>query len=282
VYVSSNSFRARSLGAVLAACDQAGITGLELSAVEDWDEVLLQNGGSRRYLVHNYCPPPVKPFVLNLASPDSEVLEQSLAHCREAIDLSARLGGPVYAAHAGFAIDLDPHMLGRPLAQAEAIAKASPDAEMVYGRLVASVKLLTVYAKARNVRFLIENHALSELGGTAGHRLLPMVTSGEMVRLTKDIDDEAFGVLVDVGHLNVSAHALGFDRSGFIEALLPSIGGFHLSDNSGIEDEHRSFGDTAWFLPFLRSCPDIPITIELDRAPIHDILKTRDAVLNSL
>src|SRR5207253_830360 len=115
-------------------------------------------------------------------------------------------------------------------------------------------------------------------GGEAGRRLLPMVTSDELRRLLTDVADDGFGVLVDVGHLNVSARALGFDRARFIETLAPFIGGFHVSDNGGLVDEHRAFGRDAWFLPFLRTCPNVPITIELDRAATREIIEMRDLV----
>jgi sugar phosphate isomerase/epimerase len=220
--------------------------------------------------------------VLNLASSDAAVLEKSLAHCRRAIDLSAELGAPVYAAHPGFALDLEPRLLGDPTGQSAAASAGVPDYEETYATLLASTRALTVYAKARGVRFLIENHALSPLGGDAGRRLLPMVTSDELHRLLTDVADAGCGVLIDVGHLNVSANALGFDRAGFIERLAPFIGGFHLSGNRGIVDEHRSFGRDAWFLPFLRKTPHVPITIELDRAPTNEILETRDLVASCL
>ena len=282
MYVSSTSFRVRRLAAILAVCDEAGLTGLELSALDDWEPELLVGPVARRYLLHNYCPPPSMPFVLNLASSDPAVLEKSVAHCRRAIDLSAALGAPVYAAHAGFAVDLEPRLLGDPQGQSAVVARGVPHYEETYARLLESARSLTAYAKARGVRFLIENHALSALGGGAGRQLLPMVTSDDLRRLLTDVADDGFGVLVDVGHLNVSARALGFDRARFIETLAPFIGGFHVSDNSGLVDEHRSFGRDAWFLPFLRTCPKVPVTIELDRAAIDEILEIRDLVATCL
>lgn len=282
LYVSSTSFRQRRLESVLAACHRAGVTGLELSALDDWQPELLEAQSSIRYLVHNYCPPPTEPFVLNLASPDPGMLERSLEHCRRSLDLCAALNSPIYAAHAGFAVDLNPALLGDPEGQAGIVRRGVPEYEETYFRLVESARTLTSYAKARGIRFLIENHALSSLGGDAGRRLLPMVTRVEFQRLLADVADDEFGVLLDVGHLNVSARALGFDRVDFIEALAPSIGGFHLSDNDGLLDEHRAFGGDAWFLPFLRACPDVPVTIELERADLDAIVKVRDVVASVL
>jgi len=45
------------------------------------------------YLIHNYFPPPSKPFVLNLASLDDKLYKQSIDLCINAIKLSKNLGG---------------------------------------------------------------------------------------------------------------------------------------------------------------------------------------------
>ena len=38
----------------------------------------------------------------------------------------------------------------------------------------------------------------------------------EIVRLMKDVSSQNLGLLLDVGHLNVSASALGYERENFI------------------------------------------------------------------
>ncbi|MEW5984346.1 MAG: sugar phosphate isomerase/epimerase family protein [Acidobacteriota bacterium] len=281
VYISSTSFRNRSLAHVLAGAHEVGAGAVELSALDDWDPGAVLRS-PHRFLLHNYCPPPSAPFVLNVASSDPETLDRSLAHCRAAIDLSAVLGAPVYAAHAGYATGLAPELLGNPRAQAGLPVDAMDSYEDTYARLVASARTLTTYARSRGIRFLIENHCLSAMSGPPGRRLLPMVTSQELRRLVADVGDESFGVLADVGHLNVSAQALGFDRVAFLDDLGPCIGGFHLSDNDGVVDEHRGFGRDAWFMPIVREYRCLPITIELNRAATDEIRRTLDVVASLL
>src|SRR5436305_612369 len=100
-------------------------------------------------------PRPDPPFVLNLASRDEATLARSRAHCRAAIDLSRRLGGAVYAAHAGYTADLSPEMLGRPELQAELRKDELAPRHDAYATLVESVRDLCAYARERGLRFLI-------------------------------------------------------------------------------------------------------------------------------
>jgi sugar phosphate isomerase/epimerase len=279
LYVSTNSFETRDLPTMLDTCDRHRLEGLELSAVEQWDPALV--GATTypcRFLVHNYFPPADPPFVVNVASQDANSLAQSRAHCRAAIDLSVQLGGAVYAAHAGYTAELAPHALGRP----ERLAALPPgrfaDYDDAYATLVESARELSVYGQKRGVRFLVENHGLSARAGPAGRRLLPMVEADELARLAQDVDHSWFGLLIDVGHLKVSATTLGFDPHVFLDRLAPFTAALHLSDNDGDDDEHRSFDDHAWFLPRLRDFPDACVTVELDRVAVEEILAVSDTV----
>lgn len=279
IYVSTTSFRSRHLKDILALCEHHAIAALELSAVQSCDLSLLgATCWPRHYLVHNYFPPPKTPFVLNLGSQNEDVLGRSLSHCRAAIDLSARLGADRYAAHGAFAAELSPDQLGHPERQAHVVNGAFASYQDTYATLVGSAKSLTVYAKARGVRFLIENNVYSSLDGDIGRRLTTMVEATELARLVRDVGDPNFGLLVDMGHLNVSAHALGFDRHAFIDRLEPSIGAFHLSANDGLTDQHLPFARDEWFLTRLRDFPDAAVTVELSGQSIDRIVAMRDLV----
>jgi sugar phosphate isomerase/epimerase len=164
IYVSTGAFHGGRLAEMAEACESLG-AGLELSSGVRWhpgleaeiDEVAVARKG--KLLVHNYFPPPEKPFVLNLASTNPFTLELSKAHARAAIDLTARLGAPFYSVHSGFAMDLKAEDLGRPDAQLR--AKKVPNA-LAYTTFLAAVRELSGYAKARGVRLLIENNVIAK------------------------------------------------------------------------------------------------------------------------
>src|SRR5437660_1067428 len=98
VFVSSGAFRTRSVPEVVAQSLEAGLARIELGSGMAWapdvlDRVRETTGGPIEYLVHNYFPPHADPFVLNLAAGDEATLAKSRAHCRDAVDLTADLGG---------------------------------------------------------------------------------------------------------------------------------------------------------------------------------------------
>lgn len=278
VFVSTTSFTRRDLNAILSLCEEGHIEALELSAIAG--DVSLLRG--RRYpthvLVHNHFPLATPPFVLNLASLDGATLERSRSHCRAAIDLSRDLGGAVYAAHAGYAAELTPDVLGDPERQAALPADRFANRDDAYATLVESSRLLTAYARARGVRFLVENHVLAAGAGERGAELLFAVDPTGLEQLVRDVGEPDFGLLLDVGHLKVSAATLGFDPVSAAASLAPSIGALHLSDNDGIVDSHDPFDDGAWFLPLLRTLPDAAVTVELDRLSVEAIADVRATV----
>jgi len=267
VYVSTTGFRVRDLASILEACRTEGFDALELSDVRDPDLALLDPRPDGpplpALLVHNYFPPPAAPFLLNLAAPDPVNLERSREHCRAAIDLSARLGAPVYGAHAGFAYDLPPSLLGHPEQQATIPLDALADRDQTVARLVESARDLAAYGQSRGVRFLIENHVCSPLGGEASRRLLPACTPQDLVELVRAVDHPWFGLLLDTGHAMVSARAFGFEPEALFEAAGDHALGLQLSINDGLTDQHLPFGPDAWFLPWLRRLPGATLTAEL-------------------
>jgi sugar phosphate isomerase/epimerase len=278
-YVSTSAFRERDLAAILGLCAATGIDALELSAVSGYDRELLRSPDRPAHLlVHNYFPPPTSPFVLNLASQDSATLARSRAHCRAAIDLSAELSGSVYAAHAGFSADVGPRLLGRPHLQAALPLAAFAPYELVYQTLVESARELTRYGRERGVTFLLENHVLPASAGEAGRRLFPMVEAEELLRLASDVGEHGFGLLVDVGHLSVSAATLGFDREIFLDVIAEHVRALHLSSNDGRVDQHLPFDADAWFLPRLRDFPEATVTIEVEGAHPGDLITMRELV----
>jgi len=259
VFVSTGAFPSRDVGDILQLAREWGVSRVELSSDvcyrADNLEIVRRKGEDFRFLVHNYFPAPEQPFVLNLASSDAESLERSRMHCLQALQLSAELEAPFFAAHAGFAIQPRPDQLGRPL-QGEATPRGRS-----YRIFLDSVGELVEAGKRLGVDFLIENNVLSPgnlIDG--GNPFLLLVEADEIQQFARDIGDD-FGLLLDVAHLKVSATTLEFDPVTAMQALSGLTRAYHLSDNDGFEDQNRAFDETAWFLPYLK--PDCLASIEV-------------------
>lgn len=272
LYVSTNCFPDRSLDGIFDAIRRGGWTHIEFSRISaPRDEAIslsrrLHSKGVN-VLLHNYFPPSNEPFVLNLASLDPKILKCSRRHCEEAILLSAELSAPFFAAHAGFAADLPPSLLGNPegLQRFRRDWKGLSSEKEANEVFAESVKWLIDFGKQFGVRFLIENHVAEEaLGSDAARSLLLCLESEDFIALAKKVGEESFGVLLDVGHLRCTSHVLGFSREKFCRSLSSWICAFHLSDNDGRRDSHQPFDARPWFLTVVGSQPQAVATLEFD------------------
>lgn len=263
VYVSTGAVADAPLSAVLDQLQAWGAECIELgSAVRhaaDNVAVAVARAESIPLLVHNYFPAPADPFVLNLAAADEDVLRRSRAHCRACLDLTARIGAPFYAAHAGFAFLPKPEHLGRTFTG----GAVAPRAEALE-RFRDSVIQLLDHARGLGVSFLVENNVCAPFNAPDGvNDKLLLADPTEMLDFARQVGREDFGYLIDAAHLKVSARTLGFDLSDAMERLLPLTRAFHLSDNDGTADTNHAFGMDAWFLPFLARVPVHAIVIEV-------------------
>ena len=252
IFVSSSVFEAKTVPAVVEECGRRGLTCLELTSSFPYyagvrQDVVAAKEGGMQLLVHNYFPPPPQGFVLNLASADPQIHRRSIEHCREALVLSAEIGAPFFSVHAGLSVDPSPSELGRRLAPAARRAKA--DAKKVFFDTVA---LVCETAEACGVDLLIENNVVSRRNFVEGrNEVLLGVTGDDFEELFEVVPRRRLGMLLDVGHLNVSARTIGMDRLKTIEQVRASVRALHLSDNDGETDDNRPFDRSAWFVPHL-------------------------------
>lgn len=271
LYVSSGAFTATGLEAVLDQAAEIGVAAIELSSGmphrPDVMDVVARHHDRFRFLVHNYFPAPADPFVLNLAATDPGVLARSRDHVRRGLALTAALGAPFYAVHAGFMMQPQVNELGRPFGDAPVAPR-----EKAWAIFLDSVREATAEARRLGVRFLVENNVLAPFNAPGGRndRLL-LVDPDEMLLFARAADDPAFGYLIDVGHLKVSARTLGFDLESAMAAVAPLTAAFHLSDNDGLSDSNRPFEDDAWFAPWLSRCPAADVVIEVTRCSAAEI-----------
>lgn len=278
VYVSSGAFRTRSVPEIVDACLRNGIARLELSGTA-WEPNLLERvretaGRGISYLVHNYFPPHEAPFVQNLAAGDPEVLARSRAHCRRAVDLTAELGAGFFSVHAGFAFAAGPQDLGKDLTGFPRVSR-----EQAHQTFVESLKDLCAYGKERGVQIVVENNVVAPFNLVNGKNLLCLCATAEDIQQTcAEVGSFNLGLLIDVGHLKVTATALKFDKQKFLDEVAPQVVAFHLSDNHGLADQNLPFGEEAWFLPRLADFPDATMILEAYRLTVDQIRACCDVI----
>ena len=253
----------RSLEHQLDAYQAAGINDVELGHCPPPNSSELSAEIRRRglrVLLHNYFPPPAKPFVLNLASADSNVLAKSRAMMFRALEISAEVGAPFYSVHSGFRAEIAADSLGAKLR----FGAVQPEAE-AWRRFDESIRAGLAFARSRNVRLLLEPNVVAPFNYTPDcEQVLMMATANEIVEFFGRIADPNVGLLLDSGHLNVTARTLGYDREEFVERVAPWIGAFHFHDNDGLADQHQPAGLDSWAAHLVRDSrfTDLPVIVE--------------------
>ena len=170
-------------------------------------------------------------------------------------------------------MSLKAEMLGRPVLQSRLDSRTFIPYEQAYDIFCESVRTLSEITSSAGLRLLLENNVVTSHNLAAGRASQFLMTRPEeFTWLFKDLNDDNVGVLLDVGHLNVSANTLGFDRNRAISQLAPFIGAFHLSENDGKTDQNLPIKKTSWFWPFVQHFPEVPLVIEAYALSIEQML----------
>jgi sugar phosphate isomerase/epimerase len=251
IYISTGGFNQKSVIEVIKLLSKNNINAFELSGgiyTDNLESKLKILSSEFEFTVHNYFPPPQKPFVLNLASLNENIYQESLNHIKKSIKLASLINSPFYSFHAGFLIDPKVKELGKTIKSNNLY-----DRDKCLERFIYSIKLLSKYASRYQIKLLVENNVITKSNLTKFESNPLLMTDIKSTReIIKNFDDNLF-FLVDVAHLKVSANTLNFDACEYLEVFKNKIGGYHLSDNNGLVDSNKEISDSSWFWPYLRN-----------------------------
>jgi len=223
---------------------------------------------------HNYFPAPKTPFVLNLASENLEIRNQSIKHCKKGLLLANKSGSPFFAAHAGFCIDPKPSELGKKIDINNTFKK-----NLNWDLFFTSLQEILITADNLEVDFLIENNVIALFNIINNENPLLCCESADIIQLFSRIKHKRFGLLLDTAHLKVSCNTLHLNLFDELSKVRSFIRGLHHSDNDGVVDSNNSLSENYWFLPLMKEFQNIPHVLEVRDISIKEI-KSQIALLN--
>lgn len=209
------------------------------------------------YIVHHYFPPPRQPFIINLASQDAAVLARSREQVIKSLDFCQSLGIRLFSFHGGFRVDPDN---GLNFSWQDAVPH-----EIAFNTFIESVSEINHYAQERGVRLAVENNVLARHNLVDGQNKICLFCEAEdFTRLWERIPSANMGILLDLGHLKVTSHWLGFDRYEFINRVKDRVFALHVHDNDGEVDNHRPLDATSWCLEIIarKQFRNLPLVLE--------------------
>lgn len=247
-----------------------GFTNIELSGGTSFyegylDDLLkLKDEHGLNYNVHNYFPPQREDFVLNLIDSDERNAKLSADIIKEALGVSEKLGAISYAFHPGYTVGMSPEKKGdyfeyEKVEDGERQAKE----ELFYKRFDVLLESLPDNRPPICIENLFPFNAEEDFS--------LFTRPEEVMRFLKRYKERKdVGLLLDLGHLNVASHYLGFDKIKFIGELVADfpkkILGVHLSENNGKIDGHQGARIGSWQVGVVERnqslLRDIPVTLE--------------------
>lgn len=266
IYISTACIHTNKIDEAVLTIAKRGGKYIELSGGTQYyegylqDLLSLQKRYNLQYTSHGYFPPPITDIVINLASCDEEIYIKSIKFYLNAIAILKKLGGKVLSVHAGFYIDVAPEEIGKKISLTKVY-----DKELANVRFCEAIRRIKREAEKSGIFLLIENNVLSHENfvNFQNQNLFMMTDSASINEMRKYLK---FDLLLDVGHLKVSAKTLGLDFATEFGALIPPAKWLHLHDNNGEIDQHQEITEDGWICKFLKeSSHHIPenVTIEV-------------------
>ena len=270
IYVSTACVRSDFIKDSVRVLANMGFTNIELSGGTRYyegylnDLMELKSEYGLNYNVHNYFPPQKEDFVLNLIDNNEQVALQSANLIREAVGIAKEFGARCYAFHPGYTVDMSTEKKGAYFDYKKVeIEEKEAKEELFYERFEAVLESLP----GKRPPICIEN--LFPFNAKEDFSLF--TRPEEIMSFLSGYEDRAdVGLLLDLGHLNVSSHYLGFDKFKFIGELIDEfpqkILGVHLSENDGTVDSHQGALVDSWQVEVVEKnrnlLKDIPVTLE--------------------
>jgi sugar phosphate isomerase/epimerase len=196
--------------------------------------------------IHNYIPFFKKPFVFNLSSTNKIVSSNSIKMAKKSISLASKLNAKYYACHAGFLFDPKINMLGD-----KPVPFKILDRKIAMKNFIKNIKIINSYAKKKNVKLLVENNVVSK-NQYKKYNYVPLMANIKETEFVMKTIGKDVGILLDFGHLNVSAKSLNFSKIEYLKKLNKYIKAYHLSHNNGLADQNKSFNSKSWFWKYIK------------------------------
>lgn len=277
LYVSTSCLdHCQGLSKMLSSFEKLGIRDIEIGVWQKDEKGLerfLKNH-NLHFIVHQYFPPPEKPFNVNLASPSKGILKESVAQIKKSIGFCSDFGINFFSFHAGFRIDPDVSFKFN--------FNNIPNYERSFGIFKDSMAKIVGYAEKRKVKVAIENNVVSEYNLKDGrNQIFLMAEQGEFERLFREIPSNNLGILLDLGHLKVSANMLNFDRYKFIERLKNKVFAVHIHENNSRIDQHKEVENNSWCFEVINkyfSKKTIPLIMESRYDSVGELVKNKKLI----
>lgn len=280
IYASTtfHGLEATSIKDVLDIMKGLEIDGIELGSTHLFDPDFKKHvlaSEFNNFLVHNYCPPSSKNLVLNIASVDKNIREESINHIKKCIKFSSDINAKLYTFHPGF--------LNTPIQSKISdknydfeFDKNTASKEEATAHMYESLAKIQDEAKNLNVNIAIETE-----GSFRKHQVLLMQTPSEYETFFKKTQGN-IGINLNLAHSSLAAKVFNFQMPSFIKLLEPHLKAVEISHCDMIDDQHKPLCEGSYIFDLLPILPqNIPFILEFRNAKIQDLKDSVNLIKNA-
>ena len=244
---------------VLKLLDKFNIDGIELGSTHLYCvdiENIVRKKWSKRIVVHNFFPPKKDlSFVVNIASDDIDICNQSISYAKYCIKVAASIGAEVYTIHPGFMAIPDLQNKDSDTYDFHFSSKRIQK-ELAFSNMLRSLSELIDTAKQYHIKLAVEPEgSLTEPG------VLLMETMDEYDRLFLKYPEDLY-LNMNLAHTRFAAKEHKYDVEEFINRYYDKIALVELSHNNGKIDEHKPLVKESYVFDYLHILPDVPHILE--------------------
>ncbi len=271
-----------NLKEILSEISNLKIDGVEIGSVHKFDtrknyKNIIKKNFKKKILIHNFFPPTKnKNFVINIASNDQKIRDESVNLVLKNINFAESVGASIYTFHPGFLSSLKPQKnIKKKNYDFNFSNKDTLNHKKSFQNMVNSLKKITQYAKDKNIKIAIETE-----GSIQKKDFLLMQKPDEFIKLFKIIPKNLW-INFNVAHSYFASKSFNFNFNNFIKIIKKKIIAVELSCNNGINDQHLPIKLKSKNLKFIRDFKNIPIILEFRHSSLQDLKKSIN-ILNSL
>jgi sugar phosphate isomerase/epimerase len=251
IFISTSCLRNNRIGDSIEELAYHGFKNIELSGGTSYyeefetDLLRLKKEYNLNYLVHNYFPPPSDgDFAINLASFDDNIYARSIQQLNKSILLSRSLGANKYSFHAGFFIDINVDELGKKISRRDPFVRDAALERFCAG-------FLEIEKKAKGLELYLENNVYSQSNYNMYKNNAPLMLLhyNDYMELKQRLN---FKLLLDIGHLNVTARTLNLKKDDEFKKMFDSSDYIHISENDGFHDQNLGLKRNGYVVEYVR------------------------------
>jgi endonuclease IV len=276
IYVSTtySDVKRSNLNKVLNQLKGLEIDGIEVGSTHRYQkkskfEKLLKKISNKKILIHNFFPPNKNEnFVINIASSEKKIRENSKDFIIESIDFSKKVGAELYTFHPGFLSDAHTNIKRNKKNYDFNFGKNITNKIQANKFLFQSLKKIINYSISKKMKVAVETE-----GSSLKHDFLMMQKPEEYTELFKIFPKNLY-LNFNIAHTYFASKIFSFSLVSFIKKFKDKIAAVELSCNDGFYDQHLPIKANSENLQYIKYFKNIPFILEYRNTNFQNLKKS--------